>query len=242
MLYEVPILAYHDIGKPRQYPGGDRSPAVSKDSFIWQIEYLIRNRYNVISLDGLLGAQRHFADRQRRRVVLTFDDGFDNFYTDAYPVLRRYGLCATLFVVADYIGQTGWLTKEQLKELADNGVTIGSHTKSHCYLPSLQDEEIKTQVIESKRLLEALLERQVNIFCYPNGGFTPAIQEIVRSAGYKAAVTTNRSLGWGCDRYAIRRIKMTDNSSKPYAMWAKLSGYYSWIKRKHVAAQERGLL
>lgn len=236
MIYETPILAYHDIGSPRQYPGGDRSPAVLPENFAWQMEYLSRHRYEVITLEESLYNETR---RPHRQVILTFDDGFDNFYTEAYSILRHYGFPATVFVITDCINQPGWLSLDQIKEIARHGITIGSHTKNHSYLPSLSEEEIKNQIIGSKRLLEDMLHMPVDFISYPNGGFTPLVQTIVRRAGYSAGFTTNRSLGLRPDRFALRRIKMTNHSSKPWIMQAKLSGYYSWLKRQPVAAQER---
>lgn len=164
--------------------------------------------------------------RYRRTVALTFDDGRDNFYTEAFPRLSRYGYTATVFVVTGWIGKKGYLHGAQLRELHSAGITIGSHTCSHLHLPDLEPAQMKMEIERSKEILEQHLQTPATLFCYPFGGFNSQAVEFVRAAGYKAAFTTNRGLrGTNQDLFSLRRIRMSHTAS-PIRLWAKCSGYY----------------
>ena len=106
-------------------------------------------------------------------------------------------------------------------------VTIGSHTASHRYLPDISLDEVKKEFMESKQVLEKELKRPVSFLSYPVGGFSADIARAAQETGYLAAFTTNRGSNfWQRDLFALKRVKMTDHSTRPYVLWAKLSGYY----------------
>ena len=115
--------------------------------------------------------------------------------------------------------------------MADHGWTIGSHTRSHAYLPDLSPSEWKEEIVGSKKVLEEKLKRPVTFFSYPVGGFTEEIMACVVSAGYLAACTTNRGNTRSFHPYRLTRIKMT-NESHPLVVWAKTSGFYEHFRRE----------
>ncbi len=144
----------------------------------------------------------------RNGVVLTFDDGFQNFHDYAFPVLKRYGFPATVFLVADLLGgKTEWLAAEKreaplmdlqtIRKLRSEGVLFGSHTLSHPRLSRIDRDLMVREVRESKGKLEALLEEEIAFFCYPYGDFDQDVVAAVREAGYKAALSCIRASAFG---------------------------------------------
>ena len=224
-LYHVPILGYHRVGQFR----ADHVPTVSPETFERQLAFLARHRYRVVNLDeaaaGLEG------DRAlRHAVVLTFDDGYEETSTIAWPLLKRFGFPATVFITPQEVGLPGFSTWEQVVEMSRDGMVIGSHTLHHAYLPEVSPERLPEEIAGSKEIIEQRIGQPVRYFSYPIGGFTPQILEIVRQAGYVAACTTNRfALDGG--RFALRRLKVTERDGHPVMFWAKVSGYYDAFRQ-----------
>ena len=229
--YTVPILMYHHI----DYGGRDSSLSVSPDNFQLQMRFLSQYDYNVISLAGLVQAKLNKEKLPRNTVVVTFDDGYEDNYTFAYPVLKKYQLPATIFVIVDAIDEAGYLKQRQLKEMLASGIiTIGSHTLSGEYLPGQTKGKLKQQVESSKQILKAKLSEDIEFFCYPIGGFTSQIQELLKKSGYLAACTTNRGTAQtplNNDIYAFKRIKIKDSFPNLFVFWVKVSGYYNLFRR-----------
>ncbi|HVH31361.1 MAG TPA: polysaccharide deacetylase family protein, partial [bacterium] len=187
---QIPILMYHQIGRP---PGAARvsQDCVSPERFERQLRALLDSGYRVISLGQLLGLLNGPIEARRRCVALTFDDGLRGQFRHAYPILKRYGVPATFFLVAGYVGmktvpphlglepgQFGdraqlaeWcpLSWEEAGELARNRMEIGSHSVSHRSLGCLGRETAINEVRWSKKLLEARLGVAVEFFAYPFG-------------------------------------------------------------------------
>ena len=219
----IPILNYHFIeGK-----GEKAGLSISFQAFEKQLLHLLKRNCRVISPQDLLECRKNQTELPSKSVIITFDDGDENFYTMVYPVLVRYQIPVTMFIITDWIGKPGYLTWEQIHSMTPRLITIGSHTVSHRYLPDLPFEEIRRELTESKKILQEKLNRNIRFFCYPVGGFNASIREMVKEAGYEAAFTTNRGRNFRQkDLFALKRVKMTEDSVKPIAITAKLSGYY----------------
>lgn len=225
--YVVPIMVYHSINYPRA--GGMVS--VAPENFRRHVSYLKKHKYKVISLDELVAAIREKKPISKRSVVITFDDGYEDNYVSAFPVLREYGFQATIFVIADVIGDKGYVTWEQLQEMKKYGVTTGSHTLDHVYLPGVPAEIFQYQIKESKKLIEEKLGSTINYIAYPSGGFTEEVKNVVKGAGYKGACTTNRGAHTlNDDVYELKRIRFTNKESNS-SLWIKLSGYYNLFRK-----------
>ena len=226
--YYTPILGYHRIGAARQ----DHVPTVSPEAFERQLACLARHHYRVLSFVELAERLRQGAAMPRHSAVITFDDGYEETHRLAWPLLKQFGFSAIVFVNPGEIGFPGFATWEQLAQMAREGMLIGNHTMHHRYVPSLKAGELITELVDSKRVIEQRVGRAVDIFSYPIGGFTRPAQEVIREAGYLAACTTNRAWSrWELDRFALRRVKVTERDRSPWLFRAKLSGYYDLFRQ-----------
>lgn len=222
--YMTPILMYHHIDERWQ----EWKLSVSPASFARQMEFLKAHRYNVISLSEYLELLKNKKPMPRKSVVITFDDGYDNNFTEAFPVLKKINFPATIFVQVDGVGRKGYMTWDDILILAENGVEIGSHTMHHGFLPDLSDEEMKKEIYESKAALEERLERPVTLFSYPGGGFNAAARQHVIDAGYIGATATHPGPDYpDLDPYALKRIRISRTSDNLFVFWLQLSGFYT---------------
>lgn len=141
-------------------------------------------------------------------VALTFDDGYEDFFTDAFPLLKKYGMKATLYVVPDFIGRPGYLSAAELTDVIASGlVEIGAHTVHHKNLTALSLAAAKEEIEMSKRTLEQDYGVTVETFAYPYGKHTPKVEALVGQAGFSAAVTTERGFLQSSDHLlTLKRI------------------------------------
>ena len=198
----VPILYYHSV--MLEFGNEVRMPP---DQFEAQMAYLQGKGYHSVSLDQLYQAQYRGGALPTKPFVITFDDGYADNYTTAYPVLKRHGFTATVFMVSSYINGEGFMSWPQLKELAANGWEIEGHTVNHHYLSKQNVTTVLNELRSSKELLERELGRPVEFFAYPFGDFNPAVAQAVRNTGYLMAVTTER--GWAnhdTDSWHVHRV------------------------------------
>jgi peptidoglycan/xylan/chitin deacetylase (PgdA/CDA1 family) len=203
----ISILMYHQIGDFAPM-SQHRSTYCHYRRFAAQMAYLHRFRCRVMSLDEALRALRGEIPVPPRAVVLTFDDGYENFFEYAHPVLRRYRFPAMVYLIAGMIGRPSeWfaadgrdtpplMSAERIRQLSREGVDFGSHGMTHAKLARIDPSAAKIEIEQSKVELETLLDREVQHFCYPYGSYNPQVVEFARAAGYVSAVT--------CDRAAAR--------------------------------------
>lgn len=226
--YVVPIMMYHNV----EQSDTSRPNWVSPERFRWQMQYLKKHGYRVIRLAELVEAIKEGKSLPRKTVVITFDDGYANNYTHAFPILQEYQFPAIIFVPSDLVGQEGFLTWAQLREMFQAGIDIGSHTHTHAYLPELPLDEQRDQIFQSKRRLEEKLGIKIDYFSYQTGGFDEQIKALVKEAGYKGACTTNRGYDrFNKDVYEFKRIRFSDQDHRQDYLWMKLSGYYNLFRK-----------
>lgn len=188
---KIPILMYHyveyvkdvnDIIRRRL----DINPAL----FESHLKVLHENNYRtyfVKDLPGILDGSIAYSDKS---IILTFDDGYEDFYTDVFPLLKKYQMKATEYIIYDYIGRKGFLNDTEIRELVNSGlVEIGAHTLDHLYLKKLPLSIAKTQIIDSKTKLGQRFGIKVETFAYPYGAFDQDAVDLVKQADYTAAVT-----------------------------------------------------
>ena len=224
---QMPILGYHRVGPHRQ----DHVPTVTAESFERQLALLATFRFRVVSLDDVIARLEREEPAPARSVVITFDDGYEETHTLAWPLLRKHGFPATVFVTPGEVGLPGFATWDQIVDMSRDAVTIGSHTMHHSYLPETDDGRLPEEIVRSKAAIEERIGRRVDYLSYPVGGYTPQAQRAAREAGYRAALTTNRGVSRAVDRFALRRVKMTDRDTNPFSLLAKTSGYYDLFRK-----------
>ncbi|MCK5180799.1 MAG: polysaccharide deacetylase family protein [Candidatus Omnitrophica bacterium] len=225
--YVVPVIMYHQVTHTER----PQSNWVSPENFEWQMAYLKDHGYNIIRLGDLVEATQAGRSLPRKTAVITFDDGYENNYTEAFRILKKYGFPATIFVSTDKVGTEGRLTWAQMKEMLASGIDIGSHTQTEAYLPDALVEQQRREIVVSKSILEQNLGITVDHFAYPIGGFSEGIKQIVKEAGYKSACATNRGYDrFNKDVFELNRVRFSDKDNRKDYLWIKLSGYYNLFR------------
>ena len=229
--YVVPILMYHQIyyNSDPSYPLG-----VATSTFEKQMRYLKEKHFNVLRLEDLARLIKEKKKIPPRSIAITFDDGYKNNYTDAYPVLKKYGIPATIFVIIDEIGrpQQDRLSWDEIKAMQDSGlITFGSHTLGPEPLINIKsDAELRRQIFDSKRILEEKLGRKVSSFSYPEGRFNSRIRQLVIEACYTAAVSTKPGKFYpNDDIFALKRVRAYTGSNM-LIFAVQVSGYYTFMR------------
>ena len=230
--YVPPILMYHSVDFT--VPPESRL-VVSVDSFERQMRFFKEHHYNVIPLETLALMIKEKKKIPAKTVVLTFDDGNKDNFTHAFPILKKYNFCATMFVIIDELGrpQGDKMSWQDLLVMRDSGlIDIGSHTLGPEPLIDItSEEEVKRQIFESKKILEERLGQPVIAFSYPQGRFTPLIKEWVKEAGYQVAVVTNPGKKLpNDDVLALKRLRISSTSDNLFVFWIESSGYYNFIR------------
>jgi len=229
--YVVPILTYHHVGIPS---GKWRLNTVSGKSFEYQMAFMKRHGFEVISFDDLVEGIKAGHQFSRNTVVLHFDDGYEDNYQYAFPILKKYGFPAMEFLISDKVGTPDYLTWDQVKEMEKYNFLAGAHTRHHAYLPKLNLAQAQDEIAGSKKIIEDHLGHSINYFAYPTGGFTDDVKRLVKEAGYKAAASTNRGKDrFNVDLYELKRIHInnTDDEYSGLILWFKLSGYYNLFRQ-----------
>lgn len=211
----VPILMYHYIRinpDPRDQLGFNLS--VTPADFASQMDWLAANAYHPIDFDDLRGYLLGHESLPEKPVVLTFDDGYRDMYTTAFPILRAHGFKAVSYVVSGFVNSPSYVTTDQLLKMDANGIQIGAHTVSHADLTTLSAAGLRHEVVDSKASLEALIVRPVLDFCYPSGKFNDAVVSVVRAAGFETATTTQPGVSHTAgDRYIWTRVRVSGGES-----------------------------
>ena len=187
------ILMYHSIGDIPEDPY-----SVTVDAFREQICWLADNGYEVISLQSLLKAIKAGDYKTlRKKVVITFDDGYQDFVTNALPILANHGATATMFLVTEMLGEkASWdksvvclqlMSEDDARYIKSRGITLGSHTATHANLALLDNDELHRQLRDSQAALARLGETFFAI-SYPWGRWSNQVVNAVKASGYECAL------------------------------------------------------
>ncbi len=235
----ISILMYHQVG---EFPPMREHRATYCDHrrFAGQMALLARLGYHVLSLDEALACLAGERPTPPRAVVLTFDDGYENFHRYAYPVLARHGFPAMVYLLSGMIGgRADWLSGDpapllnvaQIHELQSAGIDFGSHGVKHRRLAELDEDARRDEIVRSKAELEDLLGTPVRHFCYPYGSHDRAVVEATRAAGYASGVTCQRASATPAfDPLALPRKAISFGDS--------VLGFWWKVQMKHAAKGE----
>ncbi len=215
---KIPILMYHSISLTQNvkfYPF-----TVSPDSFAEQMHYLSIADYTPITVSHLVHIMNSPEQKlPERPVLLTFDDGFADFFSAAFPILQRYQFTATLYVATSFIeGTSRWLqhegesmrpmiSKNELRQIRAYGIECGGHTHSHPQLDTLALKQARHEITVCKDTLEQLLGEQIESFAYPFGYYTLPVQHLVQEAGYTSSCAVKHKMATlKADLFALPRL------------------------------------
>ena len=245
---DLPILTYHSLDESGSVI------SVSPGVFAEQMRFLHEAGISTISLPAAAEALRGWR-APARAVVLTFDDGFENFYEQAYPVLRRYGLTATIFLVTDYCGKDNFwpgqpahvarrplLSWAQVKEMSEAGMSFGAHSRTHPDLTRLSSGDAEWEIAASKRAIEQILDRPVESFAYPYGAYDEPVKRLTAAHFPLACSTTLDFVTPGSDLLALERLDMY-YLRNPRHFQRLLSGdARTYIRLRRLARKARAVL
>ncbi len=241
---KIPILMYHSITpdikrKGHPYYCIDTSP----ETFERQMLFLKKNGWNVLALNDLINLHVSTNRNVKKTVIISFDDGYKNFYEYALPILRKYDLTATVFIPTNLIGESEsiefndkpLMTWGELKESKKKGISIGSHSCTHRLLVELEEEHLANELIESKNKIEQRLDQKCTLFSYPykfpegNIAFTRLFREVFERSGYELGVSTKIGRTSINDpRHCLKRIPVNEFDDLSFFK-AKLLGGYDWL-------------
>jgi peptidoglycan/xylan/chitin deacetylase (PgdA/CDA1 family) len=230
------VLMYHNIGIPPK-EARLRGLYVKPRMFRFQMRYLKTAGFKVVTLKEIVDFIKG-NDSKEKLVALTFDDGYQDFYENAYPVLKKYGYPSTVFLVSDMVGKKNlWdyeklnikkklMDWDQIMELKEKNVIFGAHSKTHPYLTKISSEECEAEILGSKNVLEKKFGSPVDYFCYPYGDYNEGIARLVKSSNYHGAVTVQRGfVQKGDNPFEIRRVSVKLNTH-PLSFLYKLHSNY----------------
>ena len=237
------ILMYHSVAgdKPLDLYG------VSKRCFYEQISWLIDQDYHFVALDTLVKSKKNgIFGSKRKQVILTFDDGYQDFFVHALPILKQYRIPATVFLVTDMLGNiSNWssqnleiplMTDTEVQQVKCQGIDLGSHTLSHVDLTTLGTEELVRQLVSS-RLKLADFGETFFPFSYPWGKYSTREIAALKDVGYECAVTaewTTRISRF--DLYRLGRLTMRDGLD--LASFKKLILGSTWPRQVYALVQD----
>jgi peptidoglycan/xylan/chitin deacetylase (PgdA/CDA1 family) len=221
----VPCLLYHQL-RAGHRPGGaipdDPVYVCHADRFAEQMDHLREAGYTTISVDDYMAARREKRPLPLKPVLITFDDGFGSIYELAFPILRRNGQKATIFMTPDrnshnfkaYADQDRPLKDAELRHLSENGIDIQSHGLSHRFLTELDDAEVHRELRESRDALESVTGKPVRFLAIPGGAYDSRVRRLAREAGYDAVFCMRKgSAGLSTDPFLLPRMVVSRDTT-----------------------------
>lgn len=206
---KLPVIMYHhirDFNDPSDKVGTNLS--VAPEDFAKQLDFIKDKGYETITFQDI--------DDDKipaKPVILTFDDGYQNFYQNAYPELKKRNMKAVAYIITGYIGKNEYMNLVQIKEISEYGIEIGGHTISHPDLTKSPIDKIHKEVNESKTTLEGIIGEKVISFCYPSGKFNAEIEKEISDAGYKYATTTVGGITTFQNLFELNRYRANNDTN-----------------------------
>ncbi len=229
---KVLVLNYHKVDNM------NISLSVLPEDFDEQMAYLKKHDYHTITPAELYDSLEGNAELPENPVLITFDDGYRDNYDNAYPILQKYGFKGTIFVITSFLGKyPNYITWDQAREMEEDGtISIQSHTVDHKSMTDLSDEQLRTELVDSKKQAEKELGHPVDFMAYPTGTYNLHIAELVKEAGYKAAFTIKYgNVDKASNIFALERVPIfhTENTNKDFIeriRYVPIFERFGWIK------------
>lgn len=217
---DVPVLNYHKVDNFHH------ALSVSPNEFEEQIKYLHENGYHTITPDQLIAYLKYGTDLPDRPILITFDDGYLDNYTNAYPILKKYGYTATIFLVTNLVGHDHrFVSWEQVKQMESDGFVFGSHTANHTPLTQIAAQQLETELIKSRDEINRQTGKIPKYFAYPTGVYNAKTEEMVAKTGYTAAFTIHYGrVNSNSNLYALERIPLFKSHRTFQSFFIRLNG------------------
>ena len=227
----APILLYHAVGEPVEieWPPSLIMPA---SLFEAHLQYLIQEGYKVVSVEELVSLLQNGGNLDKV-VAVSFDDGYRNNHTAAFPLLKKYNAKASFYVVHRDIGKTIYMDNDRLLDLLANGMEIGSHTINHAPLALIDPKYLPWEVGSAKKFIEKNLDGYIlKGIAYPNGGYNEKVIEAVKeynfSYGLTGKVGANTHQSFQKAPYELQRISIVDDGNGLEGFKRRLERAYLW--------------
>jgi peptidoglycan/xylan/chitin deacetylase (PgdA/CDA1 family) len=208
----VPILMYHYISSPpADADVYRRDLSVTPAQFESHLKYLVDAGYHAITLDDLLYALTQGRELPANPVILTFDDGYEDNYTNAFPLLQKYNMVGHFFIISDFVNQErpGYMSWSQIEEMAAAGQRFGSHSRDHPSLKGKSDDYLVWQALGGKEALAEHLGQHPRWISYPAGQYDDHTIAVYRSAGYWGGLTTQQGATHTLDGiFELKRVRV----------------------------------
>lgn len=239
----IPILMYHSISDEREKVVHPYFQTVTTPQvFAQHMKFLYENKYKVINISQAVEYLFSANSKENKFVVLTFDDGYRDFYTKVFPMLDKYGFCASVFLPTSYISNNRktfkgkeCLTWLEVRELHTNGVIFGSHTVSHPNLHELKKRDMELELKLSKEKIGDQIGESIECFSYPfafpenDKKFVRELKGMLQKSGYRYGVTTRIGTTMRKDdKHFLKRI-IINNFDNSFFFKTKLNGGYDWL-------------
>jgi peptidoglycan/xylan/chitin deacetylase (PgdA/CDA1 family) len=230
-MIRLPIFRYHHVSE--LIGSSVKGMQVFPDEFEQQMRFLSQKGFRCLGLSEVVDNWQQGKPQPDHSFVLTFDDGYIDNFENVSPILKKFGFTATIFVVVKPVedGNKDYLSWQEMRELAQNPFTFGSHTLTHPRLSSQDHRTIERELDESKKIIEDRLGQPVDMLAYPYGDSNERIQEIACRIGYRAAC----GMTWGhITAFNLWRVPIYEHESKPNFYWKVYGGYYTytWMKEE----------
>lgn len=245
----IPILTYHSI---------DDSGAVTSTSpavFAQQMDFLWTNNYRSLPLSAAVNFIEERRPFPEKTFVITFDDGYENVYTDAFPVLQRYEFASTVFLITDYCGkQNDWpghspavtrrslLSWTQAREMQNYGTEFGAHTVTHPDLTKITLADAEREATRSKEMIQDQLGMKAGLFAYPYGKFNMAIRQMVKNHFEGACSTRLGKAKVNSDLFALSRLDMFYLSNPMFYKALSTMSLDVYLRCRHIMRELKSLV
>ena len=216
----IPILMYHHVNSLT----GDQKTSVSltigTDVFVRQMDYLSQKGYQTIDLNQLVDSLNGGVNLPAKPVVISFDDGYEDFYTDVFPVLKSHNFKAIVFVSSGLVeSSAAYLTWSQIREMDQSSlVMIGNHTWSHKNLTGSNRSVVEGEINTSQAQFESFLGKKPNFFAYPYGADNATVESVLQQSGFKGALLTYPHLQCAKLPYRLGRRRIGDAPLSAYGI------------------------
>jgi len=242
-IFDIPIITYHKVSSQKEFG----LTTVTPEAFYNQIKLLAEQGYKTITFKEFDSD----IDLPEKPIIISFDDTYKSVYENAFPIMKEFGYKGILFIISDYIGKRNdWEAyslqrkyihagTEDISEMHKNGFEIGSHGKTHKFLPHLNNSDIRSELEDSKHYLEYNFNNTIICCCYPYGGYNNNVSNVAQYSGYKYGVGNiklNNKINnqMGLQRRSIYSIDSLSSFLKKITLSSKININFlnEWVIQK----------